>query len=108
MKIIENHLEKALRVTTDTYVKQQGRRGARRRGGNSKGVVVHSKWVGVRIPPDLYEHLEYVCDKVQIERATLIRAALEFYLGMAEQEGLTQPTKRVPTKLRNTSRSKPR
>jgi hypothetical protein len=100
MRIIETRITKALALTARTSVpRQNANPDRRRRGAISRGSTEHMYPVSVRLSGDLKRALDRLCADLNVERGMILRDALKFYLGMAEQEGLT--AERCPTTLKH-------
>jgi len=96
MQIIAADLERALRLTDKRCVKQQAHRKGRRRQSIKRGVHEKKLSVTVRMEPDLKRRLDAIADRQNIALGVVLRCAVDFYLGMAEQEGV----RLVPTTAR--------
>jgi predicted transcriptional regulator len=89
MNIIERRLTKSLALQYKTSIDEQNRKQPRRRRASyKKGVAALPHSIKFRAGDRLKEDLDALCEDVGIERGIVIREALEFYIGMARQEGI--------------------
>lgn len=81
----------------------------RRRGTFTRGATDLPIVVNTRLTQELSDRLESLCTKLRVQKGPIIRDALDFYLGMAEQEvldidpvttGDLIPTTLAPDKIR--------
>ncbi len=99
MSIIKGRLTRAVSVTLPTSVATRARNpNSARRGSYTKGVSLFPHHVGFRLNDNLWLRLQALCAETRVERGVVIRDALNFYLGIAEQEGLKVSD--VPTVIR--------
>ena len=99
MQIIAGRLERMVRVKYKTSIDAQNRDqnpNRRRKPTYQRGVVAMSAVIAAKIPPELLARLDALCTAQRVKRSVVIRDALDFYLGMAEQEGV----RLVPTTAR--------
>jgi hypothetical protein len=86
VNIILGRLTRALTLATQTSVYHQKQHEGRRRGSYKNGVSRYEEGVNVRMTSAMKQRLDGLCATMQVERGLVIRDAVEFYLGMAEQE----------------------
>lgn len=86
LSIIRTRLTRALRLNTERSIKQQRlnptrpRRQSYIRGTDNRVVTSFS------CPKGLLARLDKLCKQLVVQRGVVVRDALEFYLGIAEQE----------------------
>lgn len=98
MNVIKNRITRALGITLESSLYHQRKRGGPRRGPHQRGVIALPHSVNVRFSSDLKGALDTFCAQMEVERGIVVRDAVAFYLGMAEQEGVD--LKDCPTTVR--------
>lgn len=110
-KIFKKRLARSLGLSCPKAIKRlKASPDSKRRAGFTRGAPpVLVRPVNVKLTEKDFQRLETICSRLRVQRGVIIRDALEFYLGMVEQEVLeldpvtildTLPTQIAPDKVR--------
>lgn len=86
MNIIQRRIARVFKLKDPYSERRRTERGKRKRISNDRNGVELYLPVSVRLSGPQISKLDSLCSKLNVERGPVMRDAIEFYLGMAEQE----------------------